>query len=185
MHAFCHISTTTFLQLRFVRVGPARARPSKGKNTSKSAVLGDGDSSDEGFVLPSEVEENDDDLAHYLQSDSSFIMNMHATAAFSASWLALGLLWVAALWDFILSGKSNLLWALGSDTCSPILLRMFQGSLANICPRAPCMSCSISTAAGVGPMGSWSKLRNLLQQKMIKSFASTMVIMNAQCLCFV
>ena len=79
-------------ELRFVRLGPAKARPLKGKKTTSKGQLQQlGEDSADDFVLPSDFEENDEDLANYLQANSSFLMNMHATGAFTVLSLCLEL----------------------------------------------------------------------------------------------
>lgn len=63
-------------------MGPARARSRKKGGKKPVNPDASSDSASE-FILPSEFEENDDDLAHYLQSNTSFLMNMNATGAFT------------------------------------------------------------------------------------------------------
>ena len=75
------------IEPRFVRIGPAKARPTKGTGSSKTARSIFDASSDEDHVIPSEFEENEEDLSNYLQSNSSFLVNMHATGAFSVLYL--------------------------------------------------------------------------------------------------
>jgi len=43
------------------------------------------DSSSDDHIIPSEFEQNDEDLAEYLKSNTSFLLNMHATGAFTAT----------------------------------------------------------------------------------------------------
>ena len=61
------------------------------KTTSKGQLQQLGEDSADDFVLPSDFEENDEDLANYLQANSSFLMNMHATGAFTVLSLCLEL----------------------------------------------------------------------------------------------
>lgn len=66
-----------------MRVGPAKSSSDKVK-MKKTDTTKDEDSD---FALPSEFDEtNDEDLAHFLRSNTSFLVNMHATGAFSVSW---------------------------------------------------------------------------------------------------
>jgi len=59
-----------------VRVGPARDRRARAKGPDQEW---------DGYVMPSEFEDNDEDLVHYLESNTSFLVNMNATGAFTAS----------------------------------------------------------------------------------------------------
>lgn len=66
---------------RLVRQGQAKRRPDPAADED-SDNWGPG-----GIVYFSEFEENDADLAQYLRSDSSFLVAMSLTGAFSAIWL--------------------------------------------------------------------------------------------------
>ena len=59
-------------------MGPAKAR----RKTTKSTTI---DSSSDDHIIPSEFEQNDEDLVEYLKSNTSFLLNMHATGAFTAT----------------------------------------------------------------------------------------------------
>lgn len=65
-----------------MRVGPAKARPKRVKQ-----ILYDGSESEDDHVIPSEFETNDEELAVYLQTNTSFLLNMNATGGFTAAWL--------------------------------------------------------------------------------------------------
>ena len=79
-HSIPHIGFTpgnclSLLLVRLVRVGPARRR---------ARVKGaDGDSSDD-CALQSEFEQNDEELAAYLQTNTSFLLAMTTTGALTA-----------------------------------------------------------------------------------------------------
>ena len=52
-----------------MRVGPAKARPKRVKQ-----ILYDGSESEDDHVIPSEFETNDEELAVYLQTNTSFLL---------------------------------------------------------------------------------------------------------------
>lgn len=64
-------------------MGPAKAPKARSKVTS---IFGD-DSSSDGWAAPSEFEQNDEELAAYLQANTSFLVNMNATGAFTETGL--------------------------------------------------------------------------------------------------
>lgn len=64
-------------------MGPAR------RKKPQKAVDVDPDESSDGMVANSEFEENDADLAAYLQANTSFLLGMTSTAAFNDSHLSL------------------------------------------------------------------------------------------------
>lgn len=82
---FLHVSMSQLCQtsLRFIRVGPAKAPRARSKVKSTFGH----DSSSDGFAAPSEIEQNDEELAEYLQANTSFLVNMNATGAFSEPWI--------------------------------------------------------------------------------------------------
>ena len=63
--------------MRLIRVGPA-----KRKKAAKAKELSDSDT-EHGACLQSEFEEKDEDLWQFLQSNTSFLMAMHSTNAFT------------------------------------------------------------------------------------------------------
>lgn len=65
--------------LRFIRVGPAKAPQARSKVKSTFGR----DSSSDDFAAPSEFEQNDEELAEYLKANTSFLVNMNTTGAFS------------------------------------------------------------------------------------------------------
>ena len=64
--------------MRLVRIGPAKRRAKRLEDLSDS-------DSQHGTCAASEFEDKDDDLADYLQANTSFIMAMQTTNAFTAT----------------------------------------------------------------------------------------------------
>lgn len=64
--------------MRLVRIGPAKRRAKHPEHASDS-------DSQHGTCAASEFEDKDDDLADYLQANTSFIMAMQTTNAFTAT----------------------------------------------------------------------------------------------------
>ena len=81
--SFCMVlynSVAEPLPNKLVRIGPARGKTSRRFDHEDSDHWGEG-----GVTYNSEFEDNDEDLAKFLQTNTSFLINMVKTSGFSAT----------------------------------------------------------------------------------------------------
>ena len=131
-----------------VRIGPAKRRAKRPEDLSDS-------DSQHGTCVVSEFEDKDDDLSEYLQSNTSFLMAMQTTNAFTATSLCFFYIFhlPVHVFDIQLAYRESFM--------RIVELRICPSSHASFCPLAPFMRPTNSIAVGVRRMESSRKHRGL------------------------